>query len=215
MDSFDILKALKKDYEIKTPFWWPNAGNFEVIIGAILTQQTKWENVELSLQNLKNREILSLEKIANEDELVLQKLIRPSGFYRQKAKRIKLICQNIISDFSDFENFSLHVSRHWLLNQKGVGYESADAILNYACKREAFVVDNYTNRLLQNLGFTFESYEQIQEWIIDGLDKRVYLLYPKDTSLAQIYARMHGKIVMFCKENLKRNSANLSSYFQK
>lgn len=205
MDSFELLKSLKKEYEIKTPFWWPNAGSFEVIIGAILTQQTKWENVEKSLKNLKNRGILSLKDIANEDELILCELIRPCGFYRQKAKRIKLICQNIISDFETFENFFLHANREWLLNQKGIGFESADAILNYACKKEVFVVDSYTNRLLKNLDFCFESYDEIQKWVISGLDKRVYTLYPKDTSLAEIYARMHGKIVMFCKENLRAN----------
>lgn len=208
MDSFELLKNLKKHYKISTPFWWPNAGTFEVIIGAILTQQTKWENVEKSLENLKSHDILSLEKIAHEDELILQNLIQPSGFYRQKAKCIKLLCSNIINDFETFENFSLHVSRDWLLNQKGIGFESADAILNYACKKEVFVVDNYTQRLLNHLDFCFEDYHQIQEWMINGLDSRVFSLYPKNTTLAQIYARFHGKIVMFCKENMRGRKIN-------
>lgn len=213
MDSFDILKALKKRYEIpkETPFWWPEAGSFEVAVGAILVQRTKWENVQKSLQNLHLKEAMDMEKLAFMDEMILSSLIRPCGFYRQKAKKLKLLCENILEDFGDFESFSANVSRDWLLNQKGVGFESADAILNYACKREVFVVDSYLSRILKHFGFCFEEYEQIQEWVINGLDERVYELYPKEMELAQIYARFHGKIVMFCKEH--KNESAMEFFF--
>lgn len=203
IDSFWLLSKLKQHYKIdeQHPYWWENAGTFEVVLGAILTQRSTREKLHLSLQNLQN--FKSIDKITRLDESVLQKFIEPSGFCKQKAKIIKTLCKNIQDEFYTFENFTENVNRQWLLNQRGIGFESADIILNYACKKEFFVVSSCTLRLLLSLNFCFESYEQIQEWIVSGLDERVYTLYPKDTPLAQIYARMHGKIVIFCKQNLK------------
>ncbi len=203
MDSFELLKTLKTHYSIKEPYWWKGAGEFEVVVGSVLTQQSKWENVELSLQNLKKFDHLSLEKIASCEEGILQQMIKPSGFYRKKAKVLKVLCKNIINDFGDFENFAYEVNREWLLAQKGIGRESADSILNYGCKKEAMVVDSYTSRLLEHFGYEFESYDELQEWIVDGVDGRVDGLYGKHMPLAQIYARFHGKIVEFCKEHLR------------
>ncbi|PID47696.1 MAG: hypothetical protein CR967_03470 [Proteobacteria bacterium] len=203
MDSFDLLDVLKSQFTPDEPYWWPNAGSFEVVVGAVLTQQTKWENVEASLENLKEKDLLHVENLAMCDELILQEFIHPSGFYRKKAKVLKTLCQNILNDFSSYEEFVLNVDRVWLLDQRGIGFESADSILNYALLRDVFVVDSYTNRLLSNLGFYFESYDELQDWMMDGLDQRVYRLYPKDVPMSQVYARFHGKIVMFCKEHLR------------
>lgn len=203
MDAYELLKILKSHYPIKEPYWWVGAGSFEVVVGAVLTQQSKWEKVEQSLENLRQNGLLHVEKISTCNELVLQELIRPSGFYRKKAKVLKTLCENISNEFGGFENFSLHVSRDWLLGQKGIGFESCDSILNYACFRDIFVVDSYTNRLLSHFGYEFESYEELQEWMISSLDSRVYALYDEKMPLYQIYARMHGKIVEFCKEHLK------------
>ncbi len=200
-NSFEILKALKEAGYIKDerdPNWWPNSGTFEVVVGAILTQQTKWERVEESLANLKKEKLLTLEKIAEIDVEFLATLIKPSGFYNTKAQRLKLLCQNIIKDFGDFENLKKEVSREWLLAQKGIGFESADSILCYACFREVFVVDNYTNRLLKSLGYEFESYEEIQEWMVEGIESNIESikrLYKSDINLYTIYSRFHGKIV--------------------
>ncbi len=206
MDSFELLKILKSHYSIKEPYWWVGSGSFEVVVGAVLTQQSKWENVELSLKKLKEKDLLHVENLASCDEFLLQELIRPSGFYRKKAKVLKALCENIVQDFVDFENFAYEVSREWLLSQKGIGFESADSILNYACKRDIFVVDSYTNRLLNHFGYEFESYDELQDWIIGGLDDRVYKLYVHEMALSQIYARFHGKIVEFCKEHLRGKS---------
>jgi len=130
----------------------------------------------------------------------LQELIRPSGFYKAKSKNLKLIAQNILKDFSSFKNFKELVAREWLLSQKGVGQETADSILNYACYKEVFVVDSYTHRLLRAFGYEFEKYEELQEWIVSIFYQAYCKLFPK-LSRAQAYARAHGMIVEYCKVN--------------
>ncbi|NQY93272.1 MAG: 3-methyladenine DNA glycosylase, partial [Campylobacteraceae bacterium] len=163
-NSYDLFVFLKnkKLLENSPEFWWPSYGNFETFIAAVLTQNTKWTNVEKSLENLRNRDLITLESIANVDLLLFTELISPSGFKNQKSKRLKQLCINVIEDFANFENFQNNVSREWLLEQKGIGPESADAILCYACKQEEFVVDSYTNRLLEKFGYEFESYDDLK-----------------------------------------------------
>ena len=217
MDSFQLFKALKENGYIKEEreeLWWPKSGTFEVIVGTILTQQTKWEKVEKSLTNLRDKNLLNLEFIAKLDVKELSILIKPSGFYNTKAKNLKKLCQNIFEEFETFENFSLHVSPDWLLSQKGIGEESRDSILCYACGREVMVVDSYTNRLLQKFGYEFESYTEVQEWLVSGIENnvdKINKLYGKEMALNNIYARFHGKIVEFCKENRKGKDIDISS----
>jgi len=204
-NSFELLKRLKELGHIKDNrewLWWPNSGTFEVVVGAILTQNTKWENVEKSLQNIKKHTTMNLDGILRLEPGYLGELIRPSGFYNQKSVRLRNLCSNIKVDFGTFEHFCDEVSREWLLAQKGVGEESADAILNYSCKRDVMVVDKYTDRLLRSVGYEFESYGDIQEWLKRGIDDHldeVYELYGKELELFEIYARFHGKIVEFSK----------------
>jgi endonuclease-3 related protein len=211
-NSFELLQALKKLGYLKKerdPFWWPNSGNFEVVVGAILTQNTKWEKVECSLSNLKKYlKNITVENIANLDINTLSFLIKPSGFYNTKARRIIRISQNILEDFKNFELFKNKVSRHWLLSQKGIGYETADSILNYCCYKEFFVIDNYTAKILKIFGYEFENYDEIQEFMTNGILEnleKIYSLYNKEIPLSQIYARFHGKIVDFSKNHLRRN----------
>ncbi|MDR3346942.1 MAG: 3-methyladenine DNA glycosylase [Campylobacteraceae bacterium] len=212
MNSFDLLSALKKAgylSESAPRLWWPNAGSFEVLISAILTQQTKWSNVELSLANLKKHSLLSLEDLADTDEYLLQTLIQPSGFARQKSSRLIALSRNIIEDFGSFEALQQSVEREWLLAQKGLGRESADAILCYACLKPVMVQDSYTARLLAHYGYEFESYEQMQEWFYDGVLSewdRVLELYGQDIDEHTVWARFHGKIVEFCKQNINKNT---------
>lgn len=208
LNSFELLDALKKEYkaDIRDTLWWQNSGTFEVVIGALLTQQTKWEKVELCLNNLKTKNLLSLEELSKIEPHLLQTLIKPSGFYRKKAKNITLLSQNILHEFENFENFALHVTREWLLQQKGLGQESVDSILCYACKQEYMVVDSYTSRLLKHFGYEFETYEEIQEWLCSGLyenEEKLKVLYKKSLPMSAIFARFHGKIVMYCKENIR------------
>ena len=199
--SLDLCKKLNENgfNDFKQEFWWPNAGSFEVVVGAILTQNTKWERAEESLQVLREKELLSLDALANIDKKELSKYIKKSGFYKTKAKYIQLLCKAIKQEFGDFESFCEGVERDWLLAQKGVGEESCDAILNYACFKEVFVVDKYTQRLLAKAGYEFESYGEIQNWMQKGL-KGWEKQYP-EYSLTKLYARFHGMIVEASKKD--------------
>lgn len=192
----DLYLALKKlDLLANKPeLWWPNAYAFEVIVGAILTQNTQWTRVEISLENLRTNHFLSLEILAAAEMELLIECIRPSGFHKAKSKNIQTLCHNIISDFGDFENFQYEVSREWLLSQRGIGPESADAILCYGCKREVMVVDKYTQQLLQALGWEFDDYEDIQSWCADGF---------RSDDLHRDLALFHGMIVEYMKQYKK------------
>lgn len=209
-NSFELFSFLKTTINLgdKNSWWWENHGSFEILIGAILTQRTKWENVVLAINNLKNANLLDEQNIANLAQNTLANLIKPSGFYNQKAKVLSKFCQNLVGDFESFANFKQNATRDWLLCQKGIGFESADAILNYALLQEAMVVDSYTAKLLRHFGYEFQSYDELQEWLKDGITSsfdKVQESYGFDISLAQTYARFHGKIVMFCKDNLKKD----------
>ena len=205
-NSFDLLKFLKEQnlLEGATEYWWPNESDFEILLGAILTQNTKWENVEKSLANLKSLNLLSLEALLEVDLDILVVAITPSGFKNQKAQRLKLLAKNIIEVYGTFENFCQTTSREWLLEQKGIGQETADAILCYSCHQEFMVVDKYTQRLVSHFGYEFESYEDLQAWceygINENLDK-IYELYGYEISLNKLYCRFHGKIVEYMKRN--------------
>jgi len=213
--SYDLLYALKQMGYLKTtrdPLWWPHSGTFEVVIAAILTQQTKWERVEESLANLKEHRLLSLEALSKADVQQIATLIKPSGFYNTKAQRIQILSTHILDDFTTFEAFQNDVDRQWLLSQKGVGKESADSILCYACKRDVFVVDSYTQRLLGALGYVFEDYEQIQEWMEEGIEtnlNKIKDIYKYEMELHVIYARFHGKIVEYAKEHIRGKQVDI------
>lgn len=168
----DLYVALQKlDLLKEAPeHWWPNAYTFEVLVGAILTQNAQWTRVEQSLQNLRENALLSLEALAVVEPELLIECIRPSGFFKAKSKNIQLLCQNIIRDFGDFEIFQDEVSREWLLAQRGIGFESADAILCYGCGRDVMVVDKYTQQLLAAVGREFEGYHDLQGWCVVGFD---------------------------------------------
>lgn len=212
--SYDLLYALKNLGYPKTtrdPLWWPKSSTFEVIIGAILTQQTKWEKVEASLANLKEGGLMSLETLSRAEVEQITACIKPSGFYNTKAKRLQLLCQNILSEFHTFERFQKEVTREWLLGQKGIGMESADSILCYGCGREVFVIDSYTARLLDALGYSFEDYMQIQEWMQEGIEAnfdKITQMYDTDMTLHTLYARFHGMIVEFSKEHIRGKNVN-------
>jgi len=203
-NSYELLMELREKNLLKNKpkYWWPNAGSFEVVIGAVLTQNTKWENVEKALNQLRieNGE-LRIEYIASYDISYLAQIIKPAGFYNQKAKRLIALSRNILRDFGSFEEFRENVSREWLLAQKGIGFETADSILCYACFRETMVMDAYTKRLVKKRGFEFESYDEMKEWFERGIEEnwdKIAKFYENDLNLC--YARFHGKIVEFMKK---------------
>jgi endonuclease III related protein len=205
-NSFELLEFLKNKnlLENAPEHWWPSSSDFEILIGAILTQNTKWENVEKSIANLKELNLLTLEALIDVDLPILILAITPSGFKNQKSVRLKKLAKNILDEFITFESFAKNVSRDWLLEQIGIGFETADAILCYACHQEYMVVDKYTQKLVSSFGFEFESYEDLKQWceygINENLDK-IYRLYGFEIPLNKLYCRFHGKIVEFMKKN--------------
>jgi len=215
-DSFELLAALKDAGYLQTtrdPLWWPYSGTERVVIGALLTQQTKWERVEESLALLEAEGMCSLASLASAHPDEIKACIKPSGFYNTKAERLKLLAANILETYGTFSAFQEQTERDWLLSQKGIGMESADSILCYACHRPVMVVDSYTSRLLDTLGYTFENYMQIQEWMHEGIEadeNRVRALYGEDVPLSKVYARFHGKIVEFAKNHINGKRVDTS-----
>ncbi|KYJ85767.1 3-methyladenine DNA glycosylase [Sulfurovum riftiae] len=196
-NSYEIYKELEAlDLLGHRPaYWWPNAGTFEVVIGAILTQNTTWQNVEKSLANLQAH--LTLEKLLTLDEETLKAHVYPSGFYNQKAPRLLALAHNIKEEFGTFKAFQTEVTRQWLLAQKGVGPETADSILCYGCFREEMVVDSYTKRLLKSHGITFGSYDIYKAYLENGIKEH----FSEDIALH--FARFHGMIVEYSKRMKK------------
>lgn len=199
MNAIDLYLFLRdKNLLVNSPkYWWPNVGTEWCLVSTILTQNTKWQNVEKSMTNLGD---ISLEKLNELDESYLASLIAPSGFKNQKAKRLKLLAKNILEEFGDFETFKNEVSREWLLNQKGIGYETADAILCYVCFREVMVVDKYTQKLLAKNGIEFFEYEDIQSYLENGIIENFDMISEEnENNLNLCFARFHGMIVEYMK----------------
>lgn len=199
-DSYELYTSLEKLnlLENSPPMWWPGYGTFEVVVGAILTQNTQWSRVEISLENLRSRDLLDPGPLSQSDHTALMELIRPSGLFKAKASNLIRLSHNLTLEFGDFETFTLDVDRDWLLNQKGIGPETADSILCYACARPAMVVDSYTARLLNAFGYEFESYDDMSEWCEAGL--RAVLA---EEELHEAFVRFHGMIVEYVKRNSK------------
>ncbi len=203
--SFDLLillHTLGYDNSTRDPWWWPHSGTFETLVGAILTQNTTWQSVEKSLDALRQAGLLSPEAFVQTPVEVLEPLIRPSGYYRNKSRNLQALSRALLDDFGDFETFAVQVSRDWLMARRGVGNETADAILNYACYREAMVVDSYTARLLEALGHPQPDYFHVQGWMLEGLPDGCRQVFP-NLPLAQCCARYHGMVVEYAKVNKK------------
>ncbi len=155
--------------------WWPAQTPFEVILGAILTQNTRWENVRMALDNLRAAAVLEPQAIAALDDTQLQELIRPSGFFRQKTATLRRMLQVLMDDYAGDVDAMLrgdtwHV-RTRLLDIKGIGPETADSILLYGAQHPIFVIDAYTRRICSRLGLcgADASYAQVQEMFMEHL----------------------------------------------
>lgn len=176
--------------------WWPAETHFEVMIGAILTQNTAWSNVELAIKNLVEADCFSAEKLHQLDTSVLATLLKPSGYFNVKSKRVKNFCHWYISNggFEILREWDSDTLRTGLLAVNGIGPETADDILLYAFRREIFVVDAYTRRLFFRLGETPEkiNYDSLQDYFHVRLDK--------DTALFNQY---HALIVKHVKDVCK------------
>ncbi|NOY52713.1 MAG: endonuclease III domain-containing protein [Deltaproteobacteria bacterium] len=159
--------------------WWPAKSRFEVILGAILTQNTNWKNVERAITNLRKADLLRYENLRETPPGKLAELIRPSGYYNIKTKRLRSFCRFLQREYdgnlSRMFRTQTEELRRELLAVPGIGPETADSILLYAAKRPVFVVDAYTHRVLSRHGLCGEtsSYEEIQSLFMDHLDDDV------------------------------------------
>jgi endonuclease-3 related protein len=166
----------------KNDFSYPknNSQKFEICIGAILTQNTSWKNVEKALVNLKKLRLLDAQKIINCDNKKITGAIRPAGYFNQKAKKLKIFAKFYCS------LKGTNPSRNELLDLWGVGPETADSILLYAYRQPEFIVDSYTKRLLMDMKITTKKYSY--EYIKELFEKNL----PKDHKLFQEF---HALIV--------------------
>lgn len=137
--------------------WWPGESPFEIVVGAVLTQNTSWRNVEKTIENLREADLLSPQKLFALRHEELAELIRPAGYYRLKAKRLRNLLQLIVEEFDGSLQtmFALGLSelRQRLLAVNGIGPETADSILLYAGGLPTFVIDAYTARILKRHGW--------------------------------------------------------------
>jgi endonuclease III related protein len=168
-----MKKLLKRMYSLLEnhygpTHWWPGDTPFEIAIGAILTQNTAWTNVEKAIANLKEEQLLYPVAMLSVPAERLEMAIRPSGYYRQKARRLRTFCEylatNYDNDMQRMAGQSLATLRDELLGLNGIGPETADDILLYACQKPVFVVDTYTRRILSRHGMVSEGigYDALQ-----------------------------------------------------
>ncbi|MCK4752624.1 MAG: endonuclease III domain-containing protein [Planctomycetes bacterium] len=188
--------------------WWPGETQFEIITGAILTQNTNWGNVEKAIANLKAADLLTPEKLYHLDISRLAELIRPAGYYNIKAKRLKnfldWLFENYDGQLASLESLGTDQLREELLAVKGVGPETADSILLYAFNREIFVVDAYTARIAirHTLIEPEADYHQLQDMFQSNLSADVEMFNEYHALLVRV-----GK--EFCKPKAKCNDCPL------
>lgn len=175
--------------------WWPGDSAFEVAIGAILTQNTAWSNVEKAIVKLKQAHLLSPRAILDADLPALEAALRPSGYFRQKAKRVQLFCAHLIEHYGGsvarMAKRPLAELRPELLALHGIGPETADDILLYACEHPVFVVDAYTRRIFSRHGLVAPhiGYEALRAYFEDHLAHEV-----------PTFKEYHGVIVWTAKD---------------
>ena len=177
-ESKKLIKIYQKLYSSIGPrHWWPGDSPFEVIIGAILTQNTSWKNVEIAIRALKEKNLLDPLKLYGVGDKLLANTIKSSGFFNIKARRIKtfmsFLFENYQGSLEKMFSEGLTPLREKLLKINGIGPETADSILLYAGGKPIFVVDAYTKRILarHNLISKTASYSEIQELFMENLKK--------------------------------------------
>jgi len=184
-------------------YWWPAKNAFEVAIGAILTQNTSWSNVERAIKNLKAKNLLSAYKIKQATPGKLQAAIKSSGFYKQKSKKLKVfagfLCKEYGCSMSKMMKEDTRLARQKLLRLKGIGPETADSILLYALKKPVFVIDAYTKRIFSRhkLITPHADYREIQKFFVSNL-----------TRSAKVFNEYHALIVAVGKNYCKKTRPN-------
>lgn len=208
----DLYKILLEEFGRRN--WWPmdktyherrgSDPRFEIIVGAILTQNTAWSNVEKALTNLKSNNMLEIQKISGANINKLQTMIKPSGFFNQKAERLKTLAsylhKNYHDNLDDFFNRNVYDIREELLSLKGIGLETADSILLYAGNLPIFVIDAYTKRICKRLPLkTPLSYDDIKRYFEMELSN-----HHSKQEITRVYNELHALIVELAKQYCKK-----------
>jgi len=195
--------------------WWPVTGEgkiqpeysggpknekqqLEVIFGSILTQNTNWKNVEKAIVNLNRNELINAKKIIKIEDKKLAEVIKSSGYHNQKAKKLKNFCRFLLQyyrfDLKKLFDKEAKKLRKELLSINGIGPETADSIILYAAKKPMFVIDAYTKRILNRVGFKENTYDDFQKLFMQNL--------PKSEKLFNEY---HALLVSLGKNICKKN----------
>lgn len=183
-----IISILNETYG--TLSWW-DAPFEEVVIGSILTQQTRWENVEVALSRLRSAGLNTLSSIATAEPAELESCIRCTGFYRVKSARLRRLASFILEEYGEknrIDQIPTDILRRSLLTVNGVGEETADSILSYGLLRETFVIDAYTRRICSCAGISLPD-DQVRRIFTSALSSDTLLL-----------RSCHGQIVEYAKE---------------
>lgn len=189
-----LYKSFGKQY------WWPARTKLEVMIGAMLTQNTSWPNVEKAISNLRKKKLLSFKKLSNLKTDKLAALIKPAGYFNIKARRLKnlleFIDKNYKGNMTFMQRINTYALREELLNVNGVGQETADSILLYAFNKPIFVIDAYTKRIFSRLNKMPQDipYQDAQNLFMKNLSKDSYL-----------FNEYHALIVKLAKDYCKKN----------
>ncbi|MFA6536778.1 MAG: endonuclease [Patescibacteria group bacterium] len=205
MKNEKIIKALAELEKMKLPaqvqwkFWCKKnktaQDRQEIMIGAILAQNTSWRNVELAIQKLRKAKMLTLNKYLNlpaGDNSLLQEIIKPAGFFRSKSQYLQNLAKFVKTkgSLNKLKQLDLPELRRALLSVKGIGKETADSILNYALDKPIFVIDEYTRRFCQKFKIiNKKDYDSLQKLFMNNL--------PIDY---RIYQKVHAGIVCFFKK---------------
>jgi endonuclease-3 related protein len=204
MNKFEVIyKTLYKSFGPQD--WWPGDTPFEIAVGAILTQNTNWGNVERAIDNLKAPRALSAKKIHEMPISRLATLIRPAGYFNVKAKRLKAFINFLVKNYhgsmKKMKNEDMHLLREKLLSVNGIGPETADSILLYALEKEIFVIDAYTKRVLSRHKIVAhnESYDVFQSLFHESLKKNTKL-YNEYHALFVKVGKMYCKPKPLCAE---------------
>ncbi len=182
--------------------WWPGDSPFEIMVGAVLTQNTAWTNVEKAIDNLKAAKALNPAVILSASHKKLARWLTPSGYFNIKAQRLKNLCAWYVSHgaYDRLKAWRTDKLRAELLSVNGVGYETADDILLYAFERPVFVIDAYTRRIFSRLGMVDQDsvYEALRDLfeqsLSDGSQKNNGRITKRQ--LTNLYNEYHALIVM-------------------
>lgn len=194
--------------------WWPGDSEFEVAVGAILTQNTAWSNVEKAIANLKKAKLMRPKRIVECETSRLEEALHPSGYFRVKAKRLRAFCEFLVTrhqgSMKRLAKIPLAELRPTLLSVHGIGPETADDILLYACHKPVFVVDTYTRRILSRHGLTDSTigYEALRAIFESHLEPQV-----------ETFKEYHGLLVLtgnqFCRRRPRCDQCPLGPTLKK